>query len=103
MIIVFSGPFSAIASCTTPPSGPNAVVVVKTSSTANSVTLIWKEPANNGSEILSYNIDLGEKHLISVGKVLEYTIDDLLPETTYRSVRCAKLTFGRKHTFSNVD
>ncbi len=80
----FAGPFSAIASCATPPSSPSAVVSLKATSTANSVSLTWKEPPNNGSDILCYNIDLGEKHLISVGNVLEYTIDDLLPETTYK-------------------
>ena len=78
------GPFSAIASCTTPPSSPSAVVLLKATTTANSVHVTWKEPPNNGSDILSYNIDLGEKHLIAVGNVLEYTIDDLLPETTYK-------------------
>ncbi len=57
---------------------------LKATSTANSVYLTWKEPPNNGSDILSYNIDLGENHLISTGNVLEYTIDDLLPETTYK-------------------
>ncbi len=83
-MLYLTGPFSAIASCMTPPSSPGAVVSLKASSTANSVSLTWKEPPTNGSDILSYNIDLGEKHLIGVANVLEYTIDDLLPETTYK-------------------
>jgi predicted phage tail protein len=78
------GPFSAIASCLTPPSSPGPVVSLRATATANTITLMWKEPLNNGSDIISFNIDLGEKHQISVSNVLEYVIHDLLPETTYK-------------------
>ena len=84
------GPFSAIASCVTPPSSPGAVVSLRATATADTITLVWKEPVNNGSDILSYNIDLGEKHQICVSNVLEYVIEDLLPETTYKYVLTAK-------------
>lgn len=56
------------------------------SATADTIHLTWQEPHNNGSEIVAYNIDLGEKHLISVPNVLEHVIEDLQPETTYKYV-----------------
>ncbi|XP_064639547.1 fibronectin type-III domain-containing protein 3A-like isoform X2 [Lineus longissimus] len=77
------GPFSAISSCITPPSSPGPVVSFRGIPTATSIKLTWKEPHDNGSEIISYNIDLGDRHL-SVGNELEYTILDLVPETTYK-------------------
>ena len=79
-----AGPYSPVATGITPPSSPGPVVSVRASATAVSIHLTWKEPVSNGSEILSYNIDLGEKHLISVANTQEYVIQDLLPETTYR-------------------
>ena len=43
-------------------------------------------PACNGAQIESYNIDLGEKRLIAVTEPeqLEYVIENLLPETSYK-------------------
>ncbi len=49
------------------------------------MTITWKEPANNGSPITGYYIDIGEKELIFVSpESTEYTIDEVLPDTTYR-------------------
>ena len=79
-----AGPFSAMSECTTPSSSPGPVVSLRASTTATSIHLSWKEPTANGSRILHYNIDLGEKHLIPVENVLEYCIEDLAPETTYK-------------------
>ncbi|KAK2143631.1 hypothetical protein LSH36_825g03009 [Paralvinella palmiformis] len=79
-----AGPFSAIATCMTPPSSPGPVMSVRASATATSIHLVWKEPLNNGSPILSYNINVGEKLVMSVDNILDYVIDDLVPETTYR-------------------
>jgi len=47
------------------------------------LVLSWEEPCNNGAEITSYNIDLGDVS-IPVGNVTSYVINDLLPETSYR-------------------
>ena len=91
-----AGPFSATASCMTPSSSPGAVLSVRASATATTVRLTWKEPNCNGSEIISFNIDIGEKHLISVGNVLEYVIEELMPETAYKwvaSKQCVHFLF----------
>ena len=78
------GAFSAIGSCVTPPSSPGPVTSVKAHPSTHTIAVSWKEPITNGSDITSYNIDLGEKHRICVGNVTDYVIEDLLPETTYR-------------------
>ena len=79
-----AGPFSGVTNCVMPPSSPGTVVSLRASATATSIHLMWKEPANNGSAVTSYNIDIGEKYLISVENTLEYVVDDLTPETTYK-------------------
>ena len=49
------------------------------------MTMTWKEPANHGSSLTGYQIDIGEKELISISPELtEYTIDEVLPDTAYR-------------------
>ncbi|XP_053404660.1 fibronectin type-III domain-containing protein 3A-like isoform X3 [Mercenaria mercenaria] len=78
------GLYSPVATCQTPPSSPSAVISIRASSAATSVQLIWKEPHDNGSEIYAYNIDIGEKQLICVSAVTEYTLEELTPETTYK-------------------
>ncbi|XP_046573068.1 LOW QUALITY PROTEIN: fibronectin type-III domain-containing protein 3A-like [Haliotis rubra] len=79
-----SGLYSSSSSCVTPPSSPASIVAIKPYITATSIMLMWREPHNNGSDIISYNIDIGEKQLLSIEPVTEYTVEDLLPETTYR-------------------
>ncbi|KAL3846896.1 hypothetical protein ACJMK2_017848 [Sinanodonta woodiana] len=78
------GLYSPVATCVTPPSRPSAVLSIKAQASATSVHLQWHEPNNNGSEIVSYNIDIGEKQLISINAVTEYVIEDLMPETAYK-------------------
>ncbi|KAK6195777.1 hypothetical protein SNE40_001134 [Patella caerulea] len=78
-----AGQFSTHATCVTPPSSPSSVSTIKTTTTATSITMTWREPANNGAEIMGYNIDIGDK-IINVDRVTEHVIDDLQPETVYR-------------------
>lgn len=78
------GLYSPVAMYTTPPSSPSAVVSIRANPSANSVQLIWKQPHDNGSEIIAYNIDIGDKQLIYVMAVTEYTIEELSPETSYK-------------------
>jgi len=78
--------FSAVSSIVTPPSSPAPVVSLRATATATTIQLSWKEPPCNGSKILSYNIDLGDRHLLVVDNVLEYCVEDLAPETVYRWV-----------------
>ncbi|XP_052782735.1 fibronectin type-III domain-containing protein 3A-like isoform X3 [Mya arenaria] len=79
------GLYSPVATCVTPASSPSAVVSIRAHATATSVTLVWKEPHDNGSEITSYNIDMGgDKQPIPVSAVTEYQIEELIPESTYK-------------------
>lgn len=76
-----------LASCVTPAAAPSAVTSVKVYPKSTSMMITWREPASNGSPILNYYIDIGEKELITIGPELnEYTIDEVLPDTTYRYV-----------------
>ncbi|XP_033760580.1 fibronectin type-III domain-containing protein 3A-like isoform X1 [Pecten maximus] len=79
-----SGPFSAVATCVTPPSSPSPVVYIRHTANANTISLSWKEPNCNGSDISSYNIDIGEKQLISTSAVTEYLLEELAPESVYK-------------------
>ncbi|XP_053895440.1 fibronectin type III domain-containing protein 3B isoform X1 [Malaclemys terrapin pileata] len=88
-----AGPYSDLVTCRTPASVPDAVCTLSVLEDEHmdayqispSVCLVlnWEEPCNNGSEITSYNIDLGDIS-IPVSNVTSYVIDDLLPETSYR-------------------
>jgi hypothetical protein len=74
-----------LASCVTPATPPSVVTSVKVHPKSTSMTITWKEPANNGSPITGYYIDIGERELIFVNpEVNEYTIDEVLPDTGYR-------------------
>ncbi|CAH6789245.1 Fndc3b [Phodopus roborovskii] len=88
-----AGPYSELVHCQTPASAPDPVstlcVLEEEPLSAHldtpSVCLVlnWEEPCNNGSEIIAYNIDLGDT-CITVGNTTTRVIKDLLPETTYR-------------------
>ncbi|XP_052830846.1 fibronectin type-III domain-containing protein 3A, partial [Octopus bimaculoides] len=79
-----AGPFSSVCRCQTQPSSPAAVVHCKVQTTATDALLKWEEPHNNGSEILSYNIDTGDKQLINITDATEYRLEHLSPDTVYR-------------------
>ncbi|NXW32372.1 FND3B protein, partial [Phaetusa simplex] len=88
-----AGPYSELVTCRIPASVPDAVSALSVLedehldasqlSPAVCLVLTWEEPCNNGAEITSYNIDLGDVS-IPVGNVTSYVINDLLPETSYR-------------------
>ncbi|XP_054022736.1 fibronectin type III domain-containing protein 3B [Dryobates pubescens] len=88
-----AGPYSDLVTCRIPAAVPDAVSTlsvledehVDACQLSASVCLVlsWEEPCNNGAEITSYNIDLGDVS-IPVGNVTSYVIKDLLPETSYR-------------------
>ncbi|CAM4715851.1 fibronectin type III domain-containing protein 3B isoform X1 [Lepidochelys kempii] len=88
-----AGPYSDLVTCRTPASVPDAVCTLSVLEDEHmdayqispSVCLVlnWEEPCNNGSEITSYNIDLGDIS-IPVSNITSYVMDDLLPETSYR-------------------
>lgn len=88
-----AGPYSELVTCRIPAAVPDAVSTlcvledehVGACQPSPSVCLVlsWEEPSNNGAEITSYNIDLGDVS-IPVGNVTSHVIEGLLPETSYR-------------------
>lgn len=79
--------FSTVTSVTTPASSPGAILSssIRSNCTPCSITLSWQAPNCHGSNIIAYNIDLGEKHnLITTDDACEYKIEGLLPESVYR-------------------
>ncbi|XP_045439630.1 fibronectin type III domain-containing protein 3B isoform X5 [Pipistrellus kuhlii] len=88
-----AGPYSELVVCQTPASAPDPVSTICVleeeppnaypDSPSVCLVLNWEEPCNNGSEILAYNIDLGDTS-ITVGNTTTHILKDLLPETTYR-------------------
>lgn len=88
-----AGPYSELVLCQTPASAPDPVSTLcvleeeplSASPDSPSVCLVltWEEPCNNGSEILAYNIDLGDTS-ITVGNTTTHIMKGLLPETSYR-------------------
>jgi hypothetical protein len=92
-----------LASCVTPAAPPSIVTSVKVYPKSTSMTITWKEPANNGSPVTGYYIDIGEKELIFVSPELtEYTIDEVLPDTAYRIRIRAVNTIGQGSYSSTV-
>ncbi|XP_040126025.2 fibronectin type III domain-containing protein 3B isoform X2 [Ictidomys tridecemlineatus] len=88
-----AGPYSELVLCQTPASAPDPVSTLcvleeePLSASPDSpyvcLVLTWEEPCNNGSEILAYNIDLGDAS-ITVGNTTTHVVKGLLPETSYR-------------------
>lgn len=88
-----AGPYSDLVLCQTPASAPDPVSTLcvleeetlhaHPDSPSVCLVLNWEEPCNNGSEILAYNIDLGDTS-ITVGNTTTHILKELLPETTYR-------------------
>lgn len=77
-------PFSEIVSQKTPASIPNAPVIELYEEKATSVYLSWNEPQDNGSQITHYNIEYMDRVIKTDSNILEWTIGNLSPETTYR-------------------
>lgn len=77
--------YSMVVSCVTPAAVPSIVTSVKVVPKSTSMAITWKEPANNGSHITGYYIDIGEKELLFASpEMTEYIIDEVLPDTTYK-------------------
>jgi len=91
-----SSGFSDIGSCVTTASVPGIVGTFKASAVScNSIHLIWKQPASNGSAIGFYNLDLNDlstqtdqpfPYIVVNSKQTncEYLIENLLPDTIYK-------------------
>ncbi|XP_071951252.1 fibronectin type-III domain-containing protein 3A-like [Antedon mediterranea] len=80
-----AGPFSAVASITTPPSVPAQVSNLQViDHSCDFLTISWSEPKNFGAEIIAYNIYIGDLPAIHIDNVNEYCIEELQPDTKYR-------------------
>ncbi|XP_038955667.1 fibronectin type III domain containing protein 3C1 isoform X2 [Rattus norvegicus] len=89
--IVGVGMFGGTAKVTTPGTVPAMVpmlqevenkVPAKQSSTC--IAIRWEEPDCHGSQITGYNIEYGDKKIVTVKRVTEYVLKNLQPNTTYR-------------------
>ncbi|KAJ8338343.1 hypothetical protein SKAU_G00373090 [Synaphobranchus kaupii] len=86
-----AGLFGDVATVTTSPSVPAAVRLVEEveeetvpDPASSCLALRWEEPCCHGAEITGYNIDFGEQHPISVGRINYFVLENLQPDTTYR-------------------
>lgn len=78
------GAFSEVTLCQTPASVPGAISTVNVNAASDSLYLSWTEPLSNGSEILSYNIELEDYLYSTEENVPELCIEELTAETAYR-------------------
>lgn len=79
-----TSPFSSVATIQTPASVPNAPTIDTHETSSNAVYLSWTEPQCNGSPILYYKIEYADHVLSTEQNVLEWSVENLMPETTYR-------------------
>ncbi|KAJ7395316.1 hypothetical protein BTVI_155953 [Pitangus sulphuratus] len=87
------GLFGDTSVVTTPPSVPAAVAVLHlleeeqmdiSAPFSTCLALQWEEPCCHGAEITGYNIEYGEKQLVTVGRSTTHVLENLLPDTLYR-------------------
>ncbi|KAL3282642.1 hypothetical protein HHI36_005817 [Cryptolaemus montrouzieri] len=76
--------FSEVSSVKTPAAPPSTVTLSKHSSTPTTISLHWNEPSDNGSEIIGYNIEIGEKQITVEAPALSYEITNLQCNTSYK-------------------
>lgn len=76
--------FSPVAATITPAAPPSTVNILKGEPTPTSITVYWNPPADNGSSITHYNIEIGDKTISTESPISEYTIENLQPDTNYK-------------------
>ncbi|KAM6323352.1 fibronectin type-III domain-containing protein 3a-like isoform 2-T4 [Podargus strigoides] len=98
-----AGLFGETGVVTTPASVPAAVSVLHlleedqmeiSLSLSTCLAIQWEEPCCHGSEITGYNIEYGEKQLVTVGRNTSHVLENLLPDTLYRIRIQAINSFG---------
>lgn len=104
-----AGPYSEHMSCQTPATIPDPVSVlcvlehdptdsgVYTPSTC--LALKWDEPCNNGLEITSYTLKLGEQ-LISLDSSTCHVLQNLQPDSEYRYVKHTTMNHSNTSSLS---
>ncbi|XP_014743501.1 PREDICTED: fibronectin type-III domain-containing protein 3a-like [Sturnus vulgaris] len=97
------GLFGDTGVVTTPPSVPAAVAVLHLLEEdqmeipppfSTCLAIQWEEPCCHGAEITGYNIEYGEKQLVTVGRNTTHVLENLLPDTLYRIRVQAINSFG---------
>ncbi|NXT67087.1 FND3A protein, partial [Chaetops frenatus] len=97
------GLFGDTGVVTTPPSAPAAVAVLHLLEEdqleipppfSTCLAIQWEEPCCHGAEITGYNIEYGEKQLVTVGRNTTHVLENLLPDTLYRIRIQAINSFG---------
>ncbi|OWK53363.1 fibronectin type-III domain-containing protein 3a [Lonchura striata] len=98
-----AGLFGDTGVVTTPPSVPAAVAVLHLLEEdqleipppfSTCLAIQWEEPCCHGAEITGYNIEYGEKQLVTVGRNTTHVLENLLPDTLYRIRVQAINSFG---------
>lgn len=92
--------YSQISRIQTPPSSPSIPTFVDYEKSAYDIKLTWIEPDCNGTPILYYNVECGDRLVSTPDSSTELTIDQLLAETTYK-VRIQAVNKVGNGLFSN--
>ena len=76
---------------TTPATVPAVVTVlqefenkVPAKLASSCIAIQWEEPDCHGSAITGYNIEYGDRKILTVNRVTECLLENLQPDTTYR-------------------
>ena len=85
------GMFGGTGKVTTPGTVPAIVPMLQEAEdkvpaklSSSCIAIQWKEPDCHGSPITGYNIEYGDKKILTVDRVTEYVLKNLQPNTTYR-------------------
>ncbi|CAO2623328.1 Fibronectin type III domain containing protein 3C1, partial [Lemmus lemmus] len=89
--IVGVGMFGGTGKVTTPGTVPAIVPMLQEAEdkvpaklSSSCIAIQWEEPDCHGSPITGYNIEYGDKKILTVDRVTEYVLKNLQPNTTYR-------------------
>ncbi|DAA12987.1 TPA: fibronectin type III domain containing 3C1-like [Bos taurus] len=89
--IVGVGMFGETGIVTTPATVPAVVTVlqefenkVPAKLASSCIAIQWEEPDCHGSAITGYNIEYGDRKILTVNRVTECLLENLQPDTTYR-------------------
>ncbi|NXN32311.1 FND3A protein, partial [Nycticryphes semicollaris] len=97
------GLFGEAGAVTTPAAAPAAVAALHfleedqmeaSLPLSTCLAVQWEEPSCHGAEITGYNIEYGEKQVVTVGRNTSHVLENLVPDTLYRIRIQAINSFG---------